>query len=132
MDEKKVKINDCGCSIDEILSGKSCGESPENKKDDRLCSAHESDFEVFVDPDVEKVSHDFYLRKLTDGLPVIPPTRERVNRFLKYTDMEPDEVVAVLPPLHGKATIEKIAINSVMAGCIPQFMGVVQHAEQRP
>jgi hypothetical protein len=129
MDEKKVKINDCGCSIDELLSGKSCGERAENKKEnDRLCSAYESDFEVFVDPDVEKVSHDFYLRKLTDGLPVIPPTRERVNRFLKYTDMEPDEVVAVLPPLQGRATIEKIAINSVMAGCIPQFMGVVQHA----
>jgi len=61
----------------------------------------------------------------TDGLPVVPPTPERVLRMLSGTRRDPQEVVAVMPPNMGEATVEKIAINAVMAGCKPEYLPVV-------
>jgi len=62
---------------------------------------------------------------LTDGLPVVPPTPERVLRMLGGTRRDPGEVVALVPPNMGQATVEKIAINAVMAGCRPAYLPVV-------
>ena len=62
---------------------------------------------------------------LTDGLPVIPPTEERVLRMLDGTSRAPDEIVAVVPPNLTPVTVEKIAINAVMAGCRPDYLPVV-------
>ena len=64
-------------------------------------------------------------RGLTDGLPVIPPTPDRVMRMLTGTRRDPREVVAALPPNMGPATVEKIAVNAVMAGCRPEYLPVV-------
>ncbi|MBI2864340.1 MAG: hypothetical protein HYX94_07220 [Chloroflexi bacterium] len=61
----------------------------------------------------------------TDGLPVIPPTEERVRPFVDYLKRDPAEVIAKIPPNLGAATIEKIAINAVMAGCRPEYMPVL-------
>lgn len=61
----------------------------------------------------------------TDGLPVVPPTRALVDSFLATTTWPPDQVVAELPPHGGKATVEKIASNAVMAGCRPEYFPVV-------
>ena len=62
----------------------------------------------------------------TDGLPVVPPTRERVRRFTDYLlPRSPDELIAEVPPLGGMATLEKVAVNAVMAGCLPEHMPVV-------
>jgi hypothetical protein len=61
----------------------------------------------------------------TDGLPVVPPTRELVDPFLATTAWTADRVVAELPPNGGKATVEKIAINAVMAGCRPEYLPVI-------
>lgn len=61
----------------------------------------------------------------TDGLPVIPPTPERVDTFLATVDRDPDSVVAVMPPRHGPATLRGIAANAVMAGCLPEYFPVV-------
>ena len=121
-EDKTPRINEnCGCIINDFIV--------ENRpKKERLCSAREADFEVFTDPDAEQISNEFYMKNQTDGLPIIPPTRSRVDKFLKYSDSKPDEVIAVLPPNRGKATLEKIVINSVMAGCLPHFLPVVQHA----
>jgi len=121
MKNKKID-NACGCSIEDLLREN----VEENEK--RLCKASESDIEVYVDPDPEKLSYEFYMKKQTDGLPIIPPTEERVRKFLEFTDKNKDDLIATLPPRSGKATVEKIAINSVMAGCIPQFMPVIQHS----
>ncbi|MFC1981687.1 hypothetical protein ACFLVN_05565 [Chloroflexota bacterium] len=60
-----------------------------------------------------------------DGLPVVPPTEERVHQMIDYTCEDPDRVVAEVAPLGGEATIEKIAINAVMAGCLPEYMPVL-------
>lgn len=68
--------------------------------------------------------------QLTDGLPVIPPTPERVLGMLEATPRDPQELVAVLPPYDGEATVEKIAVNAVMAGCPPEVFPVVLAAVQ--
>ncbi|MEQ8857662.1 MAG: hypothetical protein RIC56_03365 [Pseudomonadales bacterium] len=62
---------------------------------------------------------------MTDGLPVVPPTPEKVLRMLTGTQRDPQEVVAVVPPNMGEATVEKVAINAVMAGCRPEYLPVV-------
>src|SRR5689334_18069248 len=61
----------------------------------------------------------------TDGLPVYPPTERAVEAMLACTDRERHDVVAKIPPLDGIATVEKIAINAVMAGCRPQYLPVL-------
>ena len=61
-------------------------------------------------------------RGWTDGLPVIPPTPERVLRMLAGTTRKPDDIVAVAPPDLVPLSVEKIAINAVMAGCLPEYM----------
>lgn len=127
-DKTKVNENSCGCLIDDLLDKEKFQNEKKVEDEDRLCSASESDMEFFVEPDPEKVSLDFYQRQLTDGLPIIPPTRERVNRFLKYTEHDLHNVLAVLPPKMGQATPEKIAINAVMAGCLPQFQPLIEQS----
>jgi len=62
---------------------------------------------------------------LTDGLPVVPPTPERVLRMLAGTKRAPQDVVAIVPPNLAPATVEKVAINAVMAGCKPAYLPVV-------
>ncbi len=64
-------------------------------------------------------------RGFTDGLPVIPPTAERVVAMLDHTRRDPQEVVAVVPPYLYAATVEKVAINAVMAGCPPRALPIV-------
>ncbi|MFP6584190.1 MAG: thioredoxin family protein [Candidatus Hydrogenedentota bacterium] len=64
-------------------------------------------------------------RGWSDGLPVVPPTRERVLTMLGGTKREADEIVGNIPPDLQPCTIEKIAINAVLAGCKPEYMPVV-------
>ncbi len=70
--------------------------------------------------------HEFLFDQgLTDGLPVVPPTPERVLRMLAGTKRDAQEEVAIVPPNLAPATIEKVAINAVMAGCKPEHLPVV-------
>ncbi|MEM7346484.1 MAG: thioredoxin family protein [Chloroflexota bacterium] len=64
-------------------------------------------------------------RGWSDGLPVVPPTEERVLRMLEGTSRDPKEVVAIIPPNQAECTVEKVAINAVMAGCKPEYLPVV-------
>ena len=74
---------------------------------------------------LSEVNRYFYKNGLAYGMPVLPPTEEAVEEMLKGTDLPPDHVVARIPPKMGKATVEKIAINAVMAGCLPTYMPVL-------
>jgi len=74
---------------------------------------------------LEEVNRFFYQRGWADGLPIIPPTEEAVAEMLTGTDLPPDHLVAKLDPRLGKATVEKIAINAVMAGALPTYMPVL-------
>lgn len=64
-------------------------------------------------------------RDWSDGLPLVPPTEIRVVRMLTGTFRNPDEIIGAVPPDYGECTIEKIAINAVMAGCKPEYLPVV-------
>jgi hypothetical protein len=75
--------------------------------------------------DLDAAIEHCYAQGWTDGLPVIPPTEQRVQRLIDYVRREPSEVVGVIPPARGVATIEKVAINAAMAGCLPEHFPVV-------
>lgn len=66
-----------------------------------------------------------YERGWTDGLPVVPPTRERVLEMLEGTTRKPQDVIGVIPPDRVECSVEKAAINAVMAGCKPEYFPVV-------
>jgi hypothetical protein len=74
---------------------------------------------------LKEVNQFYYRKGWGDGLPIIPPTEEAVAEMLTGTDLPPDHVVAKIIPRKGKATVEKIAINAVMAGALPTHMPVL-------
>ena len=73
----------------------------------------------------DDVAEFMFDQGFSDGLPLVPPTPERVMRMLAGTSRAPQDVVAQMPPNMGEATVEKIAINAVMAGCKPDYLPVV-------
>jgi len=79
---------------------------------------------------LQAVNRFYYSKGWTDGLPIIPPTEEAVKEMMTGTDLPPDHIVATIIPRKGKATIEKIAINAVMAGALPTYMPVLIAAVQ--
>jgi len=80
---------------------------------------------IQVEDSLDKIYSQFCERGWTDGLPIIPPTEDRVRSMLSGCKRDPQETVAVLPPKLAAATIEKIAINAVMAGCLPDYLPVI-------
>ncbi len=78
-----------------------------------------------VDDDFEAINELLYARGWTDGLPIVPPTVERVERMLAYSDRAPDEVIGHVAPRYGIATPLRIAANAVMAGCRPEHFPVL-------
>ena len=61
----------------------------------------------------------------TDGLPIVPPTEELVGCMLEASGRDPMEVLGIIPPRMGVATVEAVATNAVMAGCRPEYIPVV-------
>ena len=74
---------------------------------------------------LEKFNNTFLENDWGDGFPLYPPTEERVEAMLKGTTLAPDDLVCMLPPGSGYATVKKIAINAVMAGCKPEHLPVI-------
>ena len=66
----------------------------------------------------------------TDGLPVVPPTEQRVKEFIERSGRPSDEVVGELPERRREITVDKVAANAVMAGCLPEYMPVVLAATE--
>jgi hypothetical protein len=73
----------------------------------------------------EEVNELFLEKSWTDGLPIAPPTPEKVAEFLKFTNRDPDEVIAVLMPDKREATPWNIAVNGIISGCRPEYMPVL-------
>jgi len=80
---------------------------------------------ITLDDDVQTITDYFHAQGYTDGLPIIPPTEERVRRMLAGTRRAPEELIGKVPPAQLPATVEKIAINAVMAGCRPEYMPIL-------
>ncbi len=74
---------------------------------------------------IEKFNDIYLERQWGDGLPLVPPTKEAVQAMLEGTGRSPDEVIGTVAPKNGIATIEKIAINAVMAGAKPEYLSVI-------
>lgn len=75
--------------------------------------------------DIDAINRLYRERRWSDGLPIVPPTVERVEATLKHTRRARDEVVARVAPGYGAASVERIAINCVMAGCDPEYLPVL-------
>lgn len=75
--------------------------------------------------DAEDIMEACYERGWSDGLPVVPPTPVRVMRMLAGTDRSPAEIIGKVPPDYVECSVEKVAINAVMAGCKPEYLPTV-------
>lgn len=73
----------------------------------------------------EEVDDYFYEREWGDGLPVVPPTIEKVEEFLAFTERSADEVLGVLLPENREATIWNVAVNGILSGCRPEYMPIL-------
>lgn len=74
---------------------------------------------------VDEVQELFQVNGWSDGLPVVPPTPERVERFLAVAGLDPDELVVDLKEQSRTVTAEQVAVNAVAAGCRPEYLPVV-------
>ena len=79
-------------------------------------------------PSYDALLEDYYERGWTDGLPVVPPTPEKVEQFLAAAGLAPDEILGEVPTREVVVRAEQVAINAVMAGCLPAYMPVVAAA----
>ena len=74
---------------------------------------------------LDEINEHFHTRQWTDGMAIIPPTVARIEKFLRYTDRDPDEVLGTCPPDNRLATVWSVAANGVMAGCKPEYMPIL-------
>lgn len=73
----------------------------------------------------EEVNAHFYEKLWSDGLPIVPPTIEKIEEFLSFTDRDPEESLGILLPESRAATVWATAVNGVMAGCRPEYMPIL-------
>jgi hypothetical protein len=88
-------------------------------------AAEPAEREIVFRGTFEEVNSYFYEREWSDGLPVVPPTLEKIEEFLSFTERKPDETLGVLLPENRAATIWTVAVNGVMAGCRPEYMPIL-------
>jgi len=81
--------------------------------------------QVHTAADIEAVQELFHSRQWTDGLPVVPPTAKAVQACLEWALLTPDHLIGIEPVRNRALTAEKLAINAVMAGCLPMHFPVV-------
>jgi hypothetical protein len=88
--------------------------------------SHEPDLEEIVfEGTLDEIQEFFIKRQWSDGLPIIPPTIDRVEKFLSFTDKSKNDLIGRLLPENREATVWNIAVNGVMAGCRPEYMPVL-------
>src|SRR5438876_11329116 len=80
---------------------------------------------ITVADDPEAIFERFASEGWTDGMPIVPPTEERVARMLMFTDLDPSFSLGPMPPRWGETTIATLAVNAVMAGCKPEYFPVI-------
>src|SRR5687767_12199271 len=80
---------------------------------------------IEVADDLDEINRVYRDRKWGDGLPIVPPTIERVEKMLRGGNRPAEELVARIAPGFGAATVERIATNAVLAGCLPEYLPVL-------
>jgi hypothetical protein len=116
---EQVQENAAGMMLDQVIKGLTV-QPPEGKptKEPGLK-------DIVFKGTFEDVNAFFYKREWSEGLPIVPPTVEKAEQFLKFTDRSSEEVIGKLLPDNREATIWNIAVNGVMAGCRPEYMPVL-------
>ena len=93
--------------------------------DETAVAAEPAAREIVFRGTFEEVNDYFHEREWSGGLPIVPPTLEKIEEFLRYTDRDPDESLGIVLPDSRAATIWTIAVNGVMAGCRPEYMPIL-------
>ena len=106
----------CGSLTQDPIIGERLRAASENSP------LHARRIEIAPNDDVHEFMFD---QGFSDGLPVVPPTPERVLRMLEGTTRDPQSLVATIPPNMAPATVEKVAVNAVLAGCRPEYLPVI-------
>jgi hypothetical protein len=103
----------------DALTGRLDGDRTDSNTDGR--TVEPSRTEVVYAGDLDAIQEKFLAEQWSDGLPVIPPTVERVEAMLRFSTRDPDEVIGILYPERREATVWNVAVNGVMAGCRPEY-----------
>jgi hypothetical protein len=113
-------------SIDTIVSVLTAGEvRADFSLDEADGSGVECTLTMEVPADPGLMFQYFINRGWSDGLPMLPPTHAAVDAMISGSDLKKDELLGVIPPLNGIATVERVAANAVMAGCLPEYFPVL-------
>ena len=108
--------------VPQIIEGIS---SPARSQFAAAAAAEPLPTQVIFSGTLDEVHEHFHQQMWTDGMPVIPPTVERIERCLRFTDRAHDEAIGICPPDNREATVWNIAATGVMAGCRPEYMPVL-------
>jgi len=81
--------------------------------------------DIVFEGNLDEVNRFFYENDWSDGLPIVPPTPERVAEFLRWTDLSRETELGILLPDQRRATVWNVAVNGVMAGCRPEYMPIL-------
>lgn len=107
--------------VDQIVQQLTAAQAPAE-----VVTDHEpDDREIVFSGSFEAVNQYFQQQQWSDGLPIVPPTLDKIEAFLRHTGRAPGEVLGVMHPSQTEASIWKIAVNGVMAGCRHEYMPVL-------
>ncbi len=108
-------------AVEEMLRQQHSGEHGDEERAEE--SRNQAD--VTVAGSVADVIDIYYRNGWTDGLPIVPPTAAAVREMLTGTDLAPEHVLGTMVPRNARVTVEKLAVNAVMAGCRPSYLPVL-------
>jgi hypothetical protein len=116
---EELEQNVVGVTVDDVVRGLTV------VPDDVTQKEEPGPDDVVFEGTYDQVNAYFYEHGWSDGLPIVPPTEERVQAFLRHTRRAADDQLGVLLPDRRSATIRTVAVNGVMAGCRPEYMPVL-------
>lgn len=117
--DNELRDNVLGVTLDQVVSNLT--EQPEAARS----SVEPGPEEIVFEGAFEEVNRLFYENRWSDGLPFVPPTREKIAEFLAFTRLAPGHVLGKAPPDNRAATVRSVAANGVMAGCRPEYMPIL-------
>ncbi len=113
---EELRRNILEVTLNHVIENLTCAPAVAAKQDEPLAR------DIVYRGGFDAVNQFFYAKEWSDGLPVVPPTRQKIDAFLRFTDFDADESLGLLLPENRAATIWSIAVNGVMAGCRPEYM----------
>jgi hypothetical protein len=123
--ETAMTQNQIDTAIESTIKNLTAPLTPEESNNEKITQVKYP--RILLTATLDQIQNYFYQQGLTDGFPIIPPTENRVQAMINHTSHKPDEILTrMFPPWNlEEVTVEKVAINSVMAGCDPQYFPVL-------